>query len=648
MSSRRVVLPLLVAAALGVIAVFGFFYYRDNFATHYPIKVISAHIFRAGQIPWWNFYDGGGQPLAGNPNTLTFYPDNILYLFLPPHVAFNLHFLLHLLFGWFAMRALCRQIGVSRRSAGFAATMYAFSGLAISATAFYNLVTAIALIPFALWAVERLCANPEPGARDALIAGVAFGLIGLAGEPVIVVSTAICVVIVAVARLTFRRVAIAAAAMVIAVIVVLPQIIAYSDIAGEVERVRGFSATTTLNASLLPRRIAEIAVGPILGFLTDAGHAEFRGRLFSTIFLGIIVVPAVGLALLRGAVPRYLAAAAAMLFLGLGRYNPLVQAVVESEPSLRIARYPEKFAMALIVALVVIVAVFFNAMPPKWRAAWAVITFIPLAWVVVRGTPIDWFAPYRVPRMPPLRICGTRTIDWGTRPAREEFREAARTMPPIFGAVAGLRYAVHRSPEGMHSLISRIAAERAAVTPPNIHLLYLQMSGCAVNGALPPAMIIPRAIGIHSVNEEVQRIESGDFDPHRAALAPAEYANFISPAAARITRYAEGLQDIDLSVTTPAPALVLVNQSFFRAWSARAGGRELATMPLDIDRLGIIVPAGSHVIALRFGRHRTAMVASWLVSLLAIAIGLIALRVEVVNRRAGEVERSADENRSLR
>ena len=61
-----------------------------------------SRIFRAGQIPWWNFYDDGGQPLAGNPNSLTFYPDNFLYLLLPAHVAFNLHFLLHLAVAWLA------------------------------------------------------------------------------------------------------------------------------------------------------------------------------------------------------------------------------------------------------------------------------------------------------------------------------------------------------------------------------------------------------------------------------------------------------------------------------------------------------------------------------------------------------------------
>src|SRR2546428_2650698 len=196
MAVRRGVLALLIATAAALIAIFGFFYFRDNFFTHYPIKVISSKIFRAGQIPWWNLYEDGGQPLAGNPNTLTFYPDNFLYLILPPHIAFNLHFLIHLTLAWFAMRALCRKTGASPQASAFAATMYAMSGLAISATAFYNLITAVALIPFALWAVER--------DRNPFILGLAFGLIGLVGEPVVVLSTAISAAIVA--RLNLRRV----------------------------------------------------------------------------------------------------------------------------------------------------------------------------------------------------------------------------------------------------------------------------------------------------------------------------------------------------------------------------------------------------------------------------------------------------------
>src|SRR5712692_9092042 len=115
--ARQIAVVLLLAASCALVAIFGFFFHRDNFSTHYPLKAISTPAFRACEIPYWNFFDVAGQPLAGNPNTLTFYPDNFLYLVLPPHVAFNLHFLVHLLFGWLAMRALTRS--------SFAAWMYA-------------------------------------------------------------------------------------------------------------------------------------------------------------------------------------------------------------------------------------------------------------------------------------------------------------------------------------------------------------------------------------------------------------------------------------------------------------------------------------------------------------------------------------------
>src|SRR5207247_10680768 len=77
-SMRRFAVPLLLSAFCLLLSYFCFFFHRDNFSTHYPIKVISASAFRAGEIPYWNPFDGGGQPLAGNPNPLTFYPDNFL------------------------------------------------------------------------------------------------------------------------------------------------------------------------------------------------------------------------------------------------------------------------------------------------------------------------------------------------------------------------------------------------------------------------------------------------------------------------------------------------------------------------------------------------------------------------------------------
>ena len=575
-------------------ASFGFFFFRDNFSTHYPIKVISSRSFRSGEIPYWNFHDGGGQPLAGNPNTLTFYPDNFLYLILPPHVAFNLHFILHLFGAWFAMRALARSPA--------AAWLYVLSGVAISATAFYNLIVAVAAIPFAFWAAER---------RRVFLLGAAFGLLGLAGEPVIIVAAAIGVAIL----WPSWRLLIAAA---ISAVITLPQMFAYAEIAGEVERARGFSAQTVLNTSVAPKRLLEMLVGPWF-HVTEA-------HLFLSLFIGIVIIPA----LLQRS--RYLLLAAIAIFFALGRFNPVIAAVVERLPQVRVVRFPEKFAIPLTVALVVLAA------GPLRKRLWRIVTFVPLVAVAALTIPIDLFAPYRVAPVRPLRIFLSRSPG-GQEPSRADYRERARRLEPLFGAVAGLRYAVDRSPDGMFSVMTRIATERLETTR---NARYLRIAGCAnAPGALPQVMFVPEIKGSATIPDTVQAMESPQFVEHTVAIGPMRLNGFRSPAEARLITALEHPQSLEIRVSTPGPAVLLVNQAYFRAWDA--GG--LDTFALDLDRLGIMVPAGERTITLRFGRHRTAVAATWCISLLVLLAAALALRIEVLDRGTGEVERAADEDR---
>lgn len=602
--SRKVVLtvaPLVAAAA--VVAYFGFFFFRDNFSTHYPVKVLSAESYRALEIPWWNVHDGGGQPLAGNPNTLTFYPDNVLYLFLPAHVAFNLHFLLHLAAAWWAMHALSRS--------RFAATVYVLSGVVISATAFYNLITATALIPLALLGAER---------RSWRLLGIAFGLMLLAAEPVTLIGAAISVAIVSVAAAAdvwrrrpgdaLRRVAGATlvhlfAAILLALAIGAPQLIAFFEIAPEVERALGSSARTVLTTSLDAKRVAEIFVWPLTGFLNDAWG--MREKLFSTLFLGIIAIPA----LWRRS--RYTIVAAVMLFLAMGLYRP----VVEQFAWLRIMRFPEKFALPLTVALVVLIARFYEE--SRHRRVWLVVTLVPLIITTALALPLDWFAPYRVTPVPPRRVYVT-PMDGIPPRARDEFRERARRLEPLFGATAGLRYVIHKSPDRMHSTLSRIVVDRFSFARER----YLAVA----KG--PDARIVSRVVAARSIDEAVARFERGE------EVAPSAFVS----APARVVAYRERGQCIEIDVETAGPALLLVNQSYFRAWNARSGDAELETIPVDIDRLGVIVPKSGRIV-LTFGRHRALVAVTWLLSLLLLAGTAL---VEKRDRRAGEVERAADEH----
>jgi hypothetical protein len=551
-------------------------------------------VFRGGEIPYWNFYDGGGQPLAGNPNTLTFYPDNFLYLLLPPHVAFNLHFLLHLVAAWFAMRALSRS--------PWSAWLYVLSGVAISATAFYNLIVAIAVIPFAFWAATR---------RNIFLLGAAFGLLALAGEPVTLIGAAIGVAILWPSWKLLPAAAISA-------VIAAPQLIAYAEIAREVERVRGFSAQTVLNASLDPRRIIEMILGPWIRM--DEPH------LFLTLFIGIIAIPALWQR------SRYVAIAAVSLFFALGRFNPLFAAAVNAIPQLRILRFPEKFAIPMTIAIVVLAA------KPMSNRIWRLIAIVPAALSALLTIPIDFFKPYDAPPMKTMRVFVPRSPG-GQEPSRADYRARARKLEPMFGAVAGIRYGLTRSPDGMFSLMSRAVAERIAMTH---DAKWLRIAGCEnVPRALPRAMFVGSVASAATIFEAVDRIEAPSFDIQKSAIGPKEYAGRGSPAEAKVMSITEHLQSIELRVTTPSPAILFVNQTYFRAWDAG----DLPTFPLDIDRLGIAVPAGERTIVLRFGRHRSAVAATWAISLLVLALAAGTLRIEVADGFAGKVERAGDHDR---
>src|SRR5213075_745278 len=168
----------------------------------------------------------------------------------------------------------------------------------------------------------------------------------------------------------------------IAAIIASTQLVAYSEIAREVERAHGFSAQTALNASLPPQRLLELVIGPVF--------ALPKQYLFVSLFVGLIAIPA----LFQRS--RYVAIALLMLFLALGASNPIVASVVNALPSIRIGRYPEKFMMVAAAALAVLAGMFYERSQQK--RIWLLITFVPIAIWLPQTLLVDWFAPYRVER----------------------------------------------------------------------------------------------------------------------------------------------------------------------------------------------------------------------------------------------------------
>lgn len=673
--------------AAAVVSGAGFFYYRDNFSTHFAVKAVSQEAFRGGAIPFWNPSAGGGQPLAGNPNTLTFYPDNLFYLVFPLHVAFNLHFLLHLAWGFVAMRLLLRRLGLSELPALCAATLYVSCGPVLSATAFYNLITSVALIPSALLALDRLLDRSD--FRSVMILGSCWGLVVLAGEPVMGVGLALLSIAFAWRRMNRRVVVGGFAAAIVALAVASPLLVAYGEIAEETERGgRSFSTATVLAASVPPWRLAELTIGPAYGLITDLSPTGFRSAapplpwqpLFASYLLGAFALAAIVMLFFSRRWP-IAAAAAALLFLALGRYNPLLRSAIDAAESLRIIRYPEKFMLhaAVLAAvatgmlldevrherrraagfatviLAILSAVTVVALSPlsQWRAvigaACAVVAAllmirqwkwwreaavaVMLAPLLVWGAQtilLDAWAPYRASLERGRSTFGGSTVWSAPSPetlpdnARQLYRQRAVKLDPLFGAAAGMRYVSDRSPEGMYSLLSRIASERVTHVDRGLQLRYARLNGCdfiLANGqafrveGLPAVRSVERTIAVPTVNAAVQAIESPQFDAGRDAVVPASAP--AAPSRPALVGAATAVRDgFTFRVSAAEPSVIVANETWFSAWRVTAGGRELRTFPANIDRLAFEVPAGEWTVSAKFGRKRAAVYALFAVSLL--------------------------------
>ncbi|HVR08677.1 MAG TPA: hypothetical protein VMW75_11580, partial [Thermoanaerobaculia bacterium] len=162
-------------------------YMRDVLNAHLAMKMSEARALHQGYFPLLDPYCGGGQPLAGNPNAVPFYPTNVLLLWTSPFWALNAHFWIHLLLAPFACFWMARRFGLAREPAWAAAVCYAGSGFFLSHLSFYNLIAGATLAPALVAACLGFAAEgpaPRQGrARHAWAIAVIWALLLLSGDP---------------------------------------------------------------------------------------------------------------------------------------------------------------------------------------------------------------------------------------------------------------------------------------------------------------------------------------------------------------------------------------------------------------------------------------------------------------------------------
>jgi hypothetical protein len=337
-------------------------YMRDVLNAHLAMKWSEALALRQGYFPLLDPYRGGGQPLAGNPNAVPFYPTNALLLWASPMWALNAHFWIHLLLAPFAFFWMARRWGLSREAAWAAAVAYGVSGFYLSHLSFYNLIAGATLAP----ALVAACLGfAGAGARRTAYApavAALWALLLLSGEPLM---AALGAGLAAAALLaTWRRpawgaLAVLAAAVACGTLVALPQIVEFLRILPVSFRgFRGYKPSVATIASWDPRQAAEWLLPMVFGRLDVRIAGNFWGQrfftgappLFPSLYPGLL---ALALVVASGR-PRGRAAwwawgtAAAGLFCSLGRFNFAMQWLFARLGSGAL-RYPVKFWLPVAV-----------------------------------------------------------------------------------------------------------------------------------------------------------------------------------------------------------------------------------------------------------------------------------------------------------
>jgi hypothetical protein len=152
----------------------------DAAAVFHPLLTAAREQVHAGRFPVWNPWSYAGMPLHGDIQTALFYPLTWFALLLPVGQAWGLMAVGKLLIAGTGAWALARQLGLSRGPALVAAVVFMLSAPCMTWLQ-WPLTTVFGLLPWLLWATERLWREPDRRRFAAL--ALVVGLSLLAGHP---------------------------------------------------------------------------------------------------------------------------------------------------------------------------------------------------------------------------------------------------------------------------------------------------------------------------------------------------------------------------------------------------------------------------------------------------------------------------------
>ncbi len=122
-------------------------------------------------------------------------------------------------------------------------------------------------------------------------------------------------------------------------------------------------------------------------------------------------------------------------------------------------------------------------------------------------------------------------------------------------------------------------------------------------GVLPRFFLVHRILPAQSMDQAVRLLRAPDFDPRREAIVESPgpvpaFPDSAPPGQVKVLRYEP--RTVLLEVDSPAPAYLVTSEAHYPGWRAFIEGREVPFYYTNVAFRGLPVPAGRHLILMRF------------------------------------------------
>ncbi len=349
------------------------FYFRDILNFHYPLRKYLIETLSRWELPLWNPALFFGQPMLANPNYMVAYPTTLLHLFLPFNYAFKLHFILQPLLGGLGAYFLQRRLGITPVAAFGGGLSYQFSGTVLSFLNLYNIVPAVALLPWIGWSYYGALQQRTWGRH--ITFGVILGLQIIAGEPIMIQCACLLMVglgLLFVHQSTNRRHALAVSlgvgslGCVYGVLVAGVQAIPSAELMPLTARAGGYIYESVSTESMHFMDWLNLAVPNLFGSMFTIDLATYWGELYhnsrgaylASYFAGSVALLLAVISFLSTRKPQKWTFAAILLVgstLALGDHIALHRWLFDHIPGFALGRYPCKYFLISALALSVLV-----------------------------------------------------------------------------------------------------------------------------------------------------------------------------------------------------------------------------------------------------------------------------------------------------